>query len=79
MKFFVCFQRILLFFLILAIVLPVASIFLFLWGTVMKSFGDQAGATLLYAVTTGGIIAWLVSLIVILLLLALDRLATWSE
>lgn len=75
MSYFTWFQRILLFFLALAIILPISSIFLFLWGTILNYFDDVAGASLLYAMTTGAIGIWFLSLFSIAVLLGFEKVA----
>lgn len=79
MSVFAVMQRFLLIFLLLAIVLPIASIFLFVTGTVINAFGDQGGASLVFGLTTGSIIIWLIVLVGLVLLLAMDRLIAWEN
>lgn len=79
MNYFAGFQRILLTFLVLAVIFPILSVFLFLWGTTLTLWGDKEGATILYGCTAGGIAFWGLTLVVIVLLLALERLVQWGK
>lgn len=76
MSYFSWFQRILRFFLVLAVILPISSIFLFLWGTMLNFLDDSVGASVLYGITTGTIGVWFVSLLSIFILLGIENVVS---
>ncbi|MDD3588450.1 MAG: hypothetical protein PHQ75_14815 [Thermoguttaceae bacterium] len=76
MSYFTWFQRILQIFLVLAVILPISSIFLFLWGTMLNYLNDTAGASILYGITTCTIGAWFFSLLSIFILLGIENVVS---
>lgn len=66
-------RRILILFLVMAVILPISSTFLFLFGLILGSLGDGTGKSVLNALSIGFCGLWGMSLAAILLLLTVDK------
>lgn len=67
-------QRFLLFFLLIAIILPISSTFLFLFGMILMLMNLQGAATILGIMAFIMVLVWFVSLACLVLFLTIDRL-----
>lgn len=72
-------RRFLIIFLILAVILPIGTTFLFLFGLLLERLGDSAGRNVLDTFALILAAFWLTDLAAATVLLGFDRLGDWNE